>query len=159
MVNSSKVIIWGMGITGQACADYLSHEGKDLILIDRKDPAQWIELERYKSKILTFAENQISVDGLLQYSIDYILVSPGVDLRLGIWPKLKAQGYKILGDIEFVYLNSKRPIIAVTGTNGKSTTVNMIKTALELAEKKVFLGGNWGVPAINALKKIRTFSL
>lgn len=147
-----------MGITGQACADYLSLEGKDLILVDRKDPAQWLELTRYPSQTLCMAEDQVTFDKLLQYDIDYILVSPGVDLRLGIWPKLKQHGYKILGDIEFVYLHSKRPIIAVTGTNGKSTTVNMIKVGLELAGKKVFLGGNWGVPAILSLNKAEHLS-
>lgn len=153
MLNSSKVIIWGMGITGQACADYLSQEEKDLILIDRKDPALWIDGKNYKSNVMTIAEDQVNFEYFLKFEIDYILVSPGVDLRKGLWPKLKSHGFKILGDIEFVYLHTKRPIIAVTGTNGKSTTVNMIKTGLELAGKNVFLGGNWGVPAFYALKK------
>lgn len=153
MLNNSKVIIWGMGITGQACADYLAQEGKELILIDRKDPMLWIDMDRYPTKVLCLAEEKVTLDFLSQFSIDYIMTSPGVDLRTGLWPKLKDRGYKIMGDIEFVYLQSKRPIIAVTGTNGKSTTVNMIKHGLELAGQKVFLGGNWGVPAVYALDK------
>jgi len=153
MVNTTKIIIWGMGITGQACADYLSREGKELILVDKKDPKEWIDVERYQTPVITIAESSITIDFIKQFAIDYILTSPGVDLRKGLWPQIKDIGFKIMGDIEFVYLHSKRPIIAVTGTNGKSTTVNMIKTALEIAGKKVFLGGNWGVPAINALNK------
>lgn len=158
MQNSNKVIIWGMGITGQACADYLSQEGKELILIDRRDPADWIDIQRYKNTVITVAEDKVTMDFLRKFSIDYILASPGVDLRKGLWPQIKQEGIKIMGDIEFVYVNSKRPIIAVTGTNGKSTTVNMIKTALELAGKSVFLGGNWGIPAIMALDKEKHLS-
>jgi UDP-N-acetylmuramoylalanine--D-glutamate ligase len=152
MPNTAKIIIWGMGITGQACAEYLIKQGKNLILIDRKDPTLWLDVSRYPGNVITFSEDQVTLEIIKKYPIEYILASPGIDLRKGHFPQIREMGIPIMGDIEFVFLHTQTPIIAVTGTNGKSTTVNMIKSALELAGKKVFLGGNWGIPAVKALE-------
>lgn len=147
------IIIWGMGITGQACAKYLEDQGRDFIIIDKKNPAAFCPVEQWKRLKAAYAENEFDEEKLSQINVDFILASPGIDMRKGLWPQIKQLGHKIIGDIEYVYQESKRPIIAVTGTNGKSTTVNMIKMGLELAGKKVFLGGNWGIPAIECLNK------
>lgn len=82
---------------------------------------------------------------------DLIVVSPGVPSDLPGLRRAQAQGKPVISEIELASWFLKVPIIAVTGTNGKSTTTTLLGEIFGRAGLKVFVGGNLGVPLIRAL--------
>ncbi|MBQ7235708.1 MAG: UDP-N-acetylmuramoyl-L-alanine--D-glutamate ligase, partial [Clostridia bacterium] len=86
--------------------------------------------------------------------IDVLVLSPGVPINHELAVKAKALGKRIMGELEFAYCAFTPPIIAVTGTNGKTTTVTLINAILEKAEKKRQLVGNVGTPMTAKLDEI-----
>jgi len=145
MNTVQKIVIWGMGVTGQSLLKFAQKKNLDYICIDKKEPSS--------PTSFFYLEETIQLEFLCDFNPDAIVVSPGIDCRSGIWLKIKQKPILVLGEIEFVSLYSKVPVIAVTGTNGKSTTVNMISKALEISSIPHFLGGNWGIPYAEILEE------
>jgi UDP-N-acetylmuramoylalanine--D-glutamate ligase len=77
-----------------------------------------------------------------------IVVSPGISLGVPILLQAKQKGIPIISEVELAYRLHKKPIIAVTGTNGKTTTTTLIGELLKAGGKKVALGGNLGNPLV-----------
>ena len=142
-----KIAIWGLGVTGRAVLDYcIRNNYEDVIVINRGDPSSWGEEISYLCVSEEKAFKELN-------NIDQIIVSPGVDLKSPRISDFRNKNIPIIGEIEFAFQKMRNgKIIAVTGTNGKTTTVKLIAKALELAGKKVFLGGNIGTPFIDAFK-------
>lgn len=84
---------------------------------------------------------------------DLIILSPGVPPHLKIFEYAKNQGVLVTGDLEFCSQFVKEPIIAVTGTNGKTTTAHLTYTFLKESGQKVWIGGNYGDPLSEYLRK------
>ncbi len=77
---------------------------------------------------------------------DFAVKSPGIPVNHKILRYLRERGIPILGETELAYRFSRGTIVSITGTNGKSTTTAMIHTALRAADRKTFIGGNFGIP-------------
>lgn len=141
-----NIAIWGMGVSGISALKYLTKLNKDqLFLINQGDSRTWNRRE----EILSIAPNsscysEVEAAGELYKKIDLIVLAPGIDPENEYLQKFK--DVKKICEIELVFEKVNCPIIALTGTNGKTTTVTMIKEALNYADKKVFLGGNIGTP-------------
>ena len=88
-------------------------------------------------------------DNLLR-GVDLIIVSPAVPLRIPLLKEATAQGIRIISEVELAYGLAKSPICAVTGTNGKTTTVTLLGLLLATAFDKVGVGGNIGYPLSEA---------
>ena len=84
---------------------------------------------------------------------EMILVSPGVDSHLGLLLEARARGRRVIGEIELASRFIKEPIIAITGTNGKTTTTTLLGQVFTAAFKDVFVGGNIGKPLIDYVLK------
>lgn len=82
---------------------------------------------------------------------DLVVLSPGFDINSPLLDPARKRGIEIISEIELAYRFNKTPIIAVTGTNGKSTTTTLIGKILERAGKKVRVGGNIGIPFISLI--------
>ena len=140
-----NIAIWGMGVSGLSALRFLSKKNHNLFAINSGNPAEWgqiSEVYKYVSKDQCFDQSQIPQE----LTLDLIILSPGIDPRI---PELaRYRDVKKYCEVELAYKNLKRkiPIIAVTGTNGKTTTVTLMAKALEKAGQKVFLGGNIGTP-------------
>ncbi len=102
--------------------------------------------EEYKNELLAlnipFEEEQHSEDSILQASL--IIKSPGIPDKAPLIKKAKEKNIPIISEIEFAYRYSKSKIIAITGSNGKTTTTSLIYHILEKAGYDVGLGGNIG---------------
>ena len=85
--------------------------------------------------------------------VDAVIPSPGVPRESALLRKASLLQRPILSEIELAYRFFQAPLIAITGTNGKSTTTTLIGEILTAAKKKVFVGGNLGVPFISAVSK------
>ncbi len=77
---------------------------------------------------------------------DLIILSPGVPPHLKIFDYARSQGVYVTGEMEFSAQFIKEPMIAITGTNGKTTTTNLIHTFLTESGVKSWIGGNFGEP-------------
>jgi len=83
---------------------------------------------------------------------DLIILSPGIDQRSRIYEEAKAQNSAVVtGELELAWSYIKKPVIAVTGTNGKSTVTELTAEILSFDNKKVFKGGNLGTPLSDAV--------
>lgn len=149
-LNGRKVTVVGLGITGIRTLEFLKRMGSRITVVDMKS----------KDKISSEAENALNFAERCYLGenpedayadADLIIISPGVPYDMEILEKQRNRGIPVLGEIEFAYRYIDKPIIAITGTNGKTTTTSMIGYFLCLSGIKAFIGGNIGRPLIEFL--------
>ena len=80
---------------------------------------------------------------------ELIVVSPGVPMDIQPLPQARQKGIPVISEIELAFWFLQRPMIAITGTNGKTTTTTLIGEMLRASGKSAFVGGNIGNPLIN----------
>lgn len=129
-----KILVVGKGISGQSAYDYLKKLGADVEFADDN------LLGQEANKI-----DKAEIDKLFK-GLSFIVTSPGISLNIPLLTMAKERNIEIVGELELGAAKLDSDIIAVTGTNGKTTTVSIINFLLKDSEKKVFLGGNIGVP-------------
>ncbi len=145
--------ILGLGISGEALLDFLSKKGKKVYAIDdreRGEVEKRIDLSRYKDVDFFLGEDKnIPLEG-----ISTLIISPGIPMEHPVVKEALKRKIEVIGEIEFAYRNKKSGyIIAITGTNGKTTTTSMIGKILERAGKNVTVAGNVGRPFISVVDR------
>jgi UDP-N-acetylmuramoylalanine--D-glutamate ligase len=144
-----KTLIVGLGVTGLSCARYLAAKGQPFAVTDSRDlPPCLPELSSEIPDAPVFA------GGFLPEAFaaaDRILVSPGVSLREPLIQEAAKRGVEILGDIELFAREAKAPVVAISGSNGKSTVTSLLGEMARIAGVKVAVGGNLGQPALDLL--------
>lgn len=139
-------LIIGIGETGLSCARLLVAKGHTVAMMDTRDePPALATLQSELPEVLVHTGG-LSSDWLSKS--DIIVLSPGVDPRLTEIKAAKAQGAEIIGDIELFARYVDAPIIAITGSNGKSTVTTMVAEMAVTAGKQIQVGGNLGTPAL-----------
>ncbi len=145
-VKNKTVTIIGAARSGIAAANLLLSLGSHVKISDSKalqDIEEQLNTLTDRSRVLI--ESNGHTEDFIQAS-DFIVVSPGVPYGAKplVWARDK--GLEIISEIELAFRCCPSPIVAVTGTNGKTTTVNLIDQILRKAGKKVCLCGNIGQP-------------
>lgn len=143
-----KIVIVGAGLTGQALARFFCERGAQVRLTDRREAGALSNLEALQRDNLQFELGGHKRQSFVQ--ADLIALSPGVPLTLEPVQAALAAGVPVLGEIEIAARELSAPLIAVTGTNGKSTTTSLIGDVLRGAGQNCFVGGNLGTPLISA---------
>lgn len=147
MNKINKVAIFGMGKSGLAALKLAKKHKQDFYVVNRGEVKTWFESEHlgdFCSTCSCFSEDDFAQHF---HKMDEIVISPGIPVTHPALKKAVEKGVPILSEIEYAYRETKDiPVIAITGTNGKTTTTTMIAEALKKAGKKVFCGGNIGVP-------------
>ena len=142
-------LIVGLGKTGLSCARFLLAQGMDVVVMDTRDnPPCLPELQQSWPQVVV-KTGQLDQNWLLR--ADKVLLSPGVDPRLPEIVAAKQAGVDVIGDIELFARHVNAPVIAVTGSNGKSTVTTLISEMASLSGKNVVTGGNLGTPALDLL--------
>ncbi len=136
----------GLGISGRSAARYALACGAEILVSDVRDEKQLLEEEGefLKTSVLDWEAGGHTLNFLL--GADLVLVSPGVDLLTPLISELQKVGKKIAGELAVVSSQFDVPVVAVTGTNGKTTVTTLIGEILEKSGKCVFVGGNIGTP-------------
>ena len=141
-----KVVIIGLGMTGLSCVDFFMARGVTPRVMDtRVAPAGLDKLPEAVERYV----GGLNEDWLL--TADLIVASPGIALA---HPSLSAAadaGVEIVGDIELFCREAQAPIIAITGSNGKSTVTSLVGEMAKAAGLNVGVGGNIGLPALMLL--------
>lgn len=158
--NSHLKIVVGLGKTGLSCVRYLVQQGFKVVAVDSRVAPPGLEELRQN-----FPEVQTHLGGFdaeILAQADEVILSPGVSKREPAIAACLKQGVKVIGDIELFARVAKAPIVAITGSNGKSTVTSLVGLMAEAAilGEKVKVGGNLGVPALDLLDpKAETYVL
>lgn len=146
---AGKYVVIGLGKTGLSCVRFLTHLGCDVAVIDtRSQPPGLKELKA------TFPAVRFYSGALDQFDLTQaqeLIVSPGLSIRTPAIAKAQAAGVSIAGDIELFCRTVSDPVIAVTGSNGKSTVVTLLGELLQSTGRTVRVAGNIGLPVLDAL--------
>ncbi|MEI7692948.1 MAG: UDP-N-acetylmuramoyl-L-alanine--D-glutamate ligase [Verrucomicrobiota bacterium] len=142
--NGKKIIVVGMGRSGVAAGEWLLGEKAEVTMFDEStDPAVAEVGLRMRARGAEVITGQRSVVGR---SFDRAILSPGISPDRPMVLELKAAGVPMLGELELGAQACLCPVVAVTGTNGKSTTTELITKILQAAGKRAVACGNYGKP-------------
>jgi len=146
-LDGSKVTVVGLGVTGLALVPFLSAHGAKVTVSDSRQTHELLlEVER----IAPYAP-QLDLGGnseVVFRTADLIIVSPGVPLTLPSLVSARKMGIPIMGELEFAFRHLKKPMVAITGSNGKSTTVELTAHLLNAGGISAYVAGNIGRPLI-----------
>ncbi|PPD49071.1 MAG: UDP-N-acetylmuramoyl-L-alanine--D-glutamate ligase [Methylobacter sp.] len=147
--QSSKVLVVGLGHTGMSVARYLQKLNYQFAIIDSRDKPPLID-----EFIEQMPDTPVFTGGFDDAAFKvatHLVVSPGLSLNEKAIMKAIANGSKIVSDIDLFACSVTAPIVAITGSNGKSTVTTMVGEMAKAAGKQVAMGGNLGVPALDLL--------
>lgn len=150
-LNGKRILIVGLARTGVSLAQLLVENGAVVTVSDHKS----------KAELSNFLENLAGVN--LNYDLgghtpktflqqELIILSPGVPPHLKIFDYARSHGVKVTGEFEFCAQFIKEPIIAITGTNGKTTTTHLVELFLKRSGINAWVGGNYGSPLSEYLR-------
>ena len=144
--QGKKVVIIGLGMTGLSCVDFFMARGVTPRVMDTRVAPSGLEklpeeVERYVGGL--------NEDWLL--AADLIVASPGIALAHPALSAAADAGVEIVGDIELFCREAQAPVIAITGSNGKSTVTTLVGEMAKAAGMNVGVGGNIGLPALMLL--------
>lgn len=145
-LKNKKVLVYGSGKSGIGAANLLSAVGAHPVVYDEKEGVSAAEiLEKLDAPEKAEAQTGALEDSLIQ-SLDLAVLSPGVPCDIPNVERLKAAGVPIWGEIELAYRVGKGRVLAITGTNGKTTTTSLLGEIMKAAVPEVFVVGNIGNP-------------
>ena len=145
-LEGKRVLVFGAGISGIGAADLLCKVGACPVIYDGNDKQ---DPEAIKARL----EQPENVDIILgelseeaRKTLDLVVMSPGVPTDLPIVKTLRTQGLPIWGEVELAYQMGKGKVLAITGTNGKTTTTAMLGKIMSDYLDSVYVVGNIGTP-------------
>ena len=148
-VKDLQVTVVGLARSGVGAARLLNHLGARVTVADRKEPQELTpilsQLDRSSIAVKVGAQYESALEGA-----DLVVISPGVPTQLEALNRVRARGVRVIGELELASRFMTAPIVAVTGTNGKSTTVTLIGKFLQESGTRAFVGGNLGIAASEA---------
>ncbi|MCU7844355.1 MAG: UDP-N-acetylmuramoyl-L-alanine--D-glutamate ligase [Candidatus Thiodiazotropha sp. (ex Monitilora ramsayi)] len=144
-----KTLIVGLGKTGLSCARYLSQLGVPLAVTDsREHPPGLDKLQQLYPDLAIFPGGFTPE---VFEAASQLVVSPGVPLSEPLIQTAKERGVEVIGDIELFARAVNAPVVAITGSNGKSTVTTLLGEMARMAGLNVGVGGNLGEPALDLL--------
>ncbi len=147
--QGKKVVIIGLGLTGLSCVDFFIARGVSPRVMDtRINPPGLDKLPENVERHVGDLNQQWLLDA------DLIVASPGIALAHPALSEAAEAGVEIVGDIELFCRENQAPVVAITGSNGKSTVTTLVGEMAKAAGWQVGVGGNIGVPALNLLKQL-----
>lgn len=149
--SDMRITVIGAGQTGQALVRFLIDRGAEVTLSDLRQAEEIDGLSRLQGLPVRFDLGGHHLE-CFEHA-DLIAVSPGVPLNIAPLKHAAENGIPLLGEIELASRECVAPIVAVTGTNGKSTTTSLLGEIFEHWGKKIFVGGNLGTPLVDACVK------
>ena len=151
--NFKKVLVVGLGYrTGLAASNFLAAKGCEVTVSDMKSERELEEtIQKLDPAVKLIAGRQDP--GILAQGFDLVVLSPGVPATIPLVIEARAKRIPVISEIELSYYYLKGTIIAITGTDGKSTTTALTGHILNELGLSTFVGGNIGVPLISLAEK------
>lgn len=153
MFQGKRVAVIGLGISGLATVRFLLKHGVKPVLMDTRIKVAGLE-QIPAEKVDGIYLGELDANRLAK--MDVLLVSPGLDLTLPAVRFAIAQGVQIIGDVELFAMVNTKPVVAITGSNGKSTVTKLVEHMLNCAGIKALAAGNIGLAVLDALEQTDT---
>ena len=148
-LTNSKIAILGMGATGLSVARFLSSIGKPFIFADSRE--QPPRLNEVKDIFPQVSMQLGEFNEALFAGIDLAVISPGIALDQPALIQARQQGVTFIGDLELFLSQAKAPVVAISGSNGKSTVTTLLGQMAKDSGLHVGVGGNLGMPMLDLL--------
>jgi len=149
-LKGKTVLVLGLARTGSECARFFVSEGARVLVSDRRNEQELApEVTRLVGlpiRYLLGGEEREWMTGL-----DLVVPSPGVPQENALLKEAAQRRIPVLSEIELAYRFFRAPLVAITGTNGKSTTTTLVGEMFKASGQRVFVGGNLGAPFICAV--------
>ncbi len=144
--KDKAILIVGGGVTGLSCARFLKKHGLDFVIVDSRSSVISITDIQNKFEIICgeFQEHYFT-------NADILIVSPGISIKHPYIQAAIQQKKQVIGDVALFCTLTDAPIIAITGSNGKSTVTTLVGEILNSAGLEARVGGNIGVPCLELL--------
>ena len=145
----TRVLVVGLGKTGLSCVRFLSSYGAEVAVTDSREHPPALDALREQ-----FPDVAVFVGGFAPEAFahaELLVVSPGVSMRESLIAESLARGIPVIGDIELFARFADAPVVAITGSNGKSTVTTLVGQMAQAAGRDVRVGGNLGTPALDLL--------
>ncbi|OGW10262.1 MAG: UDP-N-acetylmuramoylalanine--D-glutamate ligase [Nitrospinae bacterium RIFCSPLOWO2_12_39_16] len=139
-----NALVVGLAKSGVSAANLLHKLGANVTVTDEKGEETLSDNVKKLEKGISLKLNghdSVNING-----IDLTIISPGVPWDSPFLNKIREKGIRIMSEVEFAFQQLQAPFIAITGTNGKTTTTTLTGEILKRGGKKVFVGGNIGNP-------------
>ena len=151
-LKNKRVLVVGLGRSGAASAIFLQERGAKVTVSDSKSEAQ------LQNDVPALLDRGISIEagrhGERTFrDQDLIVVSPGVPSDQPQLQQARALGIPVIGEVELAFRHLQGKVLAITGSNGKTTTTSLVGEILEKSGKQTLVGGNIGTPVISLVGK------
>lgn len=147
-MGTGRVLVYGLGVSGAAVARRLLAEGTEVVVADDTPGDGPQDLADQLGVELVTAPDGASLARLAR-GMDEVVVSPGVPARHAVF-RLGAS-VPLVGEVELAWRRARAPLVAVTGTNGKTTVTTLVVDMLEASGVRAVAAGNIGVPLLDAV--------
>jgi UDP-N-acetylmuramoylalanine--D-glutamate ligase len=150
VLRGKKFFVIGLARTGGDCARFLAQHGAKVVVSDQRPEA---DLRPAMESLagLPIGYRLGGEDKRWLEGVDYVIPSPGVPMENLLLREAVAFGIPVLSEVELASRFFRAPLIAITGTNGKSTTTTLVGEIMKASGQRIFLGGNLGAPFIGAV--------
>ena len=158
-VAEKKVLVFGSGISGIGAAGLLEERGAKVVLYDGNEK---LDRQAVKDQLGTDSKTEIVLGAFpeeLLGVLDMVIISPGVPTDLPIVKKMHEKKIPVIGEIELAYQLGKGEVLAITGTNGKTTTTALLGEIMKNDRESVFVVGNIGNPYTTVVDDTREDSV
>lgn len=144
-LSGKRVAVYGLGVSGQGALKFLSDKSlKELIIVNRGAPKEWKDtVPATKAPQIFFNEADPEACKTLS-GVDFILLAPGIAREVKTLKEAHEQKVPIWNELELASRFFDKPILALTGTNGKTTSVSFMAEVFSYLGRKAFVGGNIG---------------
>lgn len=158
-IAGKNVLVFGSGISGIGAAGLLEERGASVTLYDGNDK---LDAEEIRGKMKDGAKADIVLGEFpeeLLGKLDLVIISPGVPTDLPIVNRMREADIPVVGEIELAYELGKGEVLAITGTNGKTTTTALLGEIMKAVYDSAFVVGNIGIPYTNVVDETRNDSV
>ena len=153
-MKGKKVLVFGMARSGIACAKLLLERGAEVYVCDAKEEAAFDgKLDGLKAGGAKLCLGEKHPENLVE-GMDALIVSPGIPVENPAVVRAKALGVEVMGEIEYAYRESTGLLLAITGTNGKTTTTTLVGEIFKNAGRATHVVGNIGIPYSGAIQEM-----
>lgn len=154
-VKNKKILVLGYAMTGRSVVEFLLSRGAEVTLNDRSD------LEN-DSTVQPFIEKGVKVVGLehpislLDANFDFIVKNPGIPYSIPFLQEALNRGIPIYTDIEMFSCFNPGYLVAITGSNGKTTTTSLVSEIFKQSDYQSYLAGNIGIPTLSIIPEVKS---
>ncbi len=151
ITTDKKTAVIGLGKTGFSAAQYLHARKKLFVVLDTRGHPPYLKNLRDLSADIEFISGDFSESSL--HGIDEIVLSPGIPLSNPAIQSAVKNGVSVIGDIDLFLRENDKPVVAITGSNGKSTVTTLVGAMAESSGLVPGVGGNIGTPVLEFVGK------